>query len=183
MGNSRDFESRMQHINMKLLTAAMVDSLFSDIPSPARKESSSHHSVPSPQMQGLTLTDLVPVSDEDKAEATRIKAQANEAFSSMYKSHTTFSINLHVLISELITWFGDFLGHDFPTAAKLYSEAIEKNPNEPTLWCNRAYARMKLEEFGYALSDASAITQLWLRRIDETESILCKWLHSKSYST
>lgn len=59
-------------------------------------------------MQGLTLTDLVPVSDEDKAEATRMKAQANEAFSSMYKSHTTFSINLHILISELITWFGDF---------------------------------------------------------------------------
>lgn len=122
----------MQHINMKLLTAAMVDSLFSDIPSPARKESSSHHSVPSPQMQGLTLTDLVPVSDEDKAEATRMKAQANEAFSS----------------------------HDFPTAAKLYSEAIEKNPNEPTLWCNRAYARMKLEEFGYALSDATKAIQL-----------------------
>jgi len=54
-------------------------------------------------------------------------------------------------------------------AAKLYSEAIEKNPNDSTLWCNRAYARMKLEEFGYALSDASAINQLWLRRIDETE--------------
>jgi len=54
-------------------------------------------------------------------------------------------------------------------AARLYSEAIEKNPNDPTLWCNRAYARMKLEEFGYALSDASAINQLWLRRIDETE--------------
>ncbi|KAF8813780.1 protein phosphatase 5 [Phlegmacium glaucopus] len=45
--------------------------------------------------------------------------------------------------------------HDFPAAARLYSEAIEKNPEEPTLWCNRAYARMKLEEYGYALSDAS----------------------------
>ncbi|KAK7053477.1 Palmitoyl-protein thioesterase 1 [Paramarasmius palmivorus] len=49
--------------------------------------------------------------------------------------------------------------HDYTTAIQLYTEAIEKNPNEPTLWCNRAYARMKLEEFGYALSDASqAIT-------------------------
>jgi len=68
----------------------------------------------------------------------------------------------------LILKLGDS-GHDFPMAAKLYSEAIEKNPNDSTLWCNRAYARMKLEEFGYALSDASAINQLWLRRIDETE--------------
>jgi len=49
----------------------------------------------------------------------------------------------------------DWVAHDFPTAAKLYSQAIEKNPNDPTLWCNRAYARMKLEEYGYALNDAS----------------------------
>jgi serine/threonine-protein phosphatase 5 len=48
------------------------------------------------------------------------------------------------------------LAHDFKNAARLYSDAIEKNPSEPTLWCNRAYARMKLEEYGYALSDASA---------------------------
>lgn len=47
------------------------------------------------------------------------------------------------------------IAHDFPAAARLYSEAIEKNPQEPTLWCNRAYARMKLEEYGYALTDAS----------------------------
>ena len=47
------------------------------------------------------------------------------------------------------------IAHDFPAAARLYSEAIEKNPLESTLWCNRAYARMKLEEFGYALTDAS----------------------------
>jgi serine/threonine-protein phosphatase 5 len=47
------------------------------------------------------------------------------------------------------------IAHDFPAAAQLYSEAIEKNPLESTLWCNRAYARMKLEEFGYALTDAS----------------------------
>lgn len=47
--------------------------------------------------------------------------------------------------------------HNFPGAAKLYSEAIAKNPNDPTLWCNRAYARMKLEEYGYALADASEL--------------------------
>ncbi|KAF5351642.1 hypothetical protein D9756_007546 [Leucocoprinus leucothites] len=102
------------------------------VSSPALTASSPPSSIPSPQMQNLTLADLPPVSDEDKAEATRIKAQANKAFTS----------------------------HDFPTAAKLYSEAIGKNPNEPTLWCNRAYARMKLEEFGYALTDATHAIQL-----------------------
>uniref|UniRef100_A0A0W0F0S8 Serine/threonine-protein phosphatase n=1 Tax=Moniliophthora roreri TaxID=221103 RepID=A0A0W0F0S8_MONRR len=47
------------------------------------------------------------------------------------------------------------VSHDFTTAIQLYTQAIEKNPNEPTIWCNRAYSRMKLEEFGYALADAS----------------------------
>jgi serine/threonine-protein phosphatase 5 len=47
------------------------------------------------------------------------------------------------------------VGHDFPTAAKFYSLAIEKNPNDPTFWCNRAATRTKLEEHGYALADAS----------------------------
>lgn len=52
------------------------------------------------------------------------------------------------------------IAHDFPAAVRLYSEAIEKNPLESTLWCNRAYARMKLEQFGYALSDASKDSEL-----------------------
>ena len=45
--------------------------------------------------------------------------------------------------------------HEFNKAADLYSLAIEKNPADPTLWCNRAYTRIKLEEHGYGLSDAS----------------------------
>lgn len=48
------------------------------------------------------------------------------------------------------------IGHEFTRAVELYSEAIENNALDATLWNNRAYARMKLEEFGYALADASA---------------------------
>jgi serine/threonine-protein phosphatase 5 len=48
-------------------------------------------------------------------------------------------------------------GNDLSTAIQLYSDSIEKNPNEPTVWCNRAYARMKPEEFGHALNDASEV--------------------------
>jgi serine/threonine-protein phosphatase 5 len=47
------------------------------------------------------------------------------------------------------------LDHDYVAASRLYTEAIALNPLESTLWCNRAFARMKLEEYGYALSDAS----------------------------
>jgi hypothetical protein len=48
-----------------------------------------------------------------------------------------------------------FPAHEFKKAADLYTQALDKNPFDATLWCNRAYARIKLEEHGYALSDAS----------------------------
>ncbi|KAG5638877.1 hypothetical protein H0H81_009180 [Sphagnurus paluster] len=99
--------------------------------SPASSTSTLPSSVPSPEFKNLSLS-AVEVSEEDKAEALRLKAEANKAFT----------------------------GHDFPLAARLYSESIEKNPTEPTVWCNRAYARMKLEEYGYALTDATQAIQL-----------------------
>ena len=48
--------------------------------------------------------------------------------------------------------------HEFNKAADLYSRALDHNPFDATLWCNRSYARIKLEEHGYALSDASTIS-------------------------
>ncbi|KAJ6587140.1 phosphoprotein phosphatase [Mycena vulgaris] len=96
--------------------------------SPALSASTPPSSVPSPQLEALSIE----VSAADKAAALTLKAEANKAFS----------------------------GHDFPTAARLYSEAIEKNPADATIWCNRAYTRMKLEEFGYALTDASQAIQV-----------------------
>ncbi|KAF4598226.1 hypothetical protein EYR38_006622 [Pleurotus pulmonarius] len=92
-------------------------------------------SVPSPELQTLTLRDIdvnVEVTEADKAEALKIKAQANTAFTN----------------------------HDFNTAANLYTDAIKKNPRDPILWCNRAYARMKLEEYGYALGDANQAIEI-----------------------
>ncbi|KAG6920286.1 hypothetical protein DXG01_005055 [Tephrocybe rancida] len=86
---------------------------------------------PSPELKTLSL-EPPEVSEEDKAEALHLKASANKAFTS----------------------------HDFPAAAKLYTESIEKNPNEATVWCNRAYTRMKLEEYGYALADATQAIKL-----------------------
>jgi serine/threonine-protein phosphatase 5 len=40
-------------------------------------------------------------------------------------------------------------------------QALERNPLDATLWCNRAFVRTKLEEHGYALADASACPLLF----------------------
>ncbi|THG95052.1 hypothetical protein EW145_g8032 [Phellinidium pouzarii] len=72
----------------------------------------------------LSLKD---VSQEDRARAIQLKAEANSAFTR----------------------------NDFASAATLYSQAIEHNPTDAIFYCNRAYARMKLEEHGYAIGDCS----------------------------
>ncbi|KAF5326277.1 hypothetical protein D9611_000049 [Ephemerocybe angulata] len=109
----------------------MSDSSTSSSPSLAGSTPPS--SLPSPEIQTLSLADTPrEISDADKAEAAKLKAEANKAF----------------------------VAHDFPNAAKYYSLAIEKNPYDATFWCNRAATRMKLEEHGYALSDASEAIRL-----------------------
>ncbi|KAL4074176.1 phosphoprotein phosphatase [Scleroderma citrinum] len=72
------------------------------------------------------------VSDEDRERAAKVKAKANAAF----------------------------ISHNFTEAVKLYSEAIEVNPTDATFWCNRAAARTKLEEYGFALADASKAIEI-----------------------
>ncbi|KAI0630342.1 Metallo-dependent phosphatase-like protein [Trametes polyzona] len=103
----------------------------SDASQPATPDASTPASSqpPSPTLSKLSLQD---VSEEAKAEAAKLKAEANKAF----------------------------IAHDFNRAAELYTQAIEKNPLDATLWCNRAYARIKLEEHGYGLSDATTAIEL-----------------------
>lgn len=91
---------------------------------PPSRASTAPSSLPSPEIQTLTLGG---VTDEDRAEAAKIKTKANQAFAS----------------------------HNFVEAVRLYTQAIEVNPLDATYWCNRAAARTKLEEYGFALSDAS----------------------------
>ena len=43
---------------------------------------------------------------------------------------------------------------NFLGAAKLYGEAIEKNDQDATIWCNRAFARMNLASFHLIVSMA-----------------------------
>jgi hypothetical protein len=64
------------------------------------------------------------------------------------------------MIQSLIPDTLCFAAHEFKKAADLYTQALEYNPFDATLWCNRAYTRIKLEEHGYALSDASTTSFL-----------------------
>ncbi|XP_028031383.1 serine/threonine-protein phosphatase 5 [Bombyx mandarina] len=48
-----------------------------------------------------------------------------------------------------------FKKQNYDKAIELYSQAIEKNPNSAVLYANRSIANLRLENFGYALGDAS----------------------------
>ncbi|KAJ3490364.1 hypothetical protein NLI96_g1484 [Meripilus lineatus] len=93
-------------------------------------------SVPSsPKLSASSTRDVLNLpdaSEKAKQEAAKVKAEANKAF----------------------------IGHHFNDAVDLYSKAIDLNPKDATLWCNRAYTRIKLEEHGYALLDAATAIQL-----------------------
>lgn len=56
-------------------------------------------------------------------------------------------------------WFV-LLDQDYEKAAELYTEAIDLNPNVPAYYANRSFANLKLENFGYALADATKALEL-----------------------
>lgn len=68
----------------------------------------------------------------DKAAATAIKNKGNAAFAA----------------------------HDWPSAIDYYTKAIEKYDQEPSFYCNRAQANLKLEAYGYAIVDATKAIDL-----------------------
>lgn len=92
----------------------------------------------------MSLKDVF-VTPEHKTQAVALKAQANEAFTSNISSEPVY-VNTKAKF---------YIDHNFPNATRLYSEAIDLDPTDKTYWCNRAVARMKLEEYGYAVNDAS----------------------------
>lgn len=72
------------------------------------------------------------VSDEDKAKAADLKAQANKAFGSK----------------------------DFAGSIERYTQAIALNPGDATFWNNRAMSKAKMEEYGAAIVDATRAIQI-----------------------
>ncbi|KAL3474527.1 hypothetical protein BJX99DRAFT_248173 [Aspergillus californicus] len=72
------------------------------------------------------------MASSDIEAATALKTQGNKAFSS----------------------------HDWPTAIDFYTQAIEKYDKEPSFFCNRAQAQIKLEAYGYAIADATKALEL-----------------------
>jgi hypothetical protein len=78
-------------------TMSDVSSSSSAPPSPA---STSLTSLPSPGLQALTLRD---VTNEDRAQAAKLKAEANNAFASMYSrpiNHSSLTMGVQVVTSQ-----------------------------------------------------------------------------------
>ncbi|XP_014359983.1 serine/threonine-protein phosphatase 5 [Papilio machaon] len=73
-----------------------------------------------------------PVSQEDIEAAEKLKNEANEFFKKQ----------------------------NYDAAIELYTKAIEKNPNNAVFFANRSIANLRLENFGYALVDASRAIDL-----------------------
>ncbi len=76
--------------------------------------------------------ELREVTDEDRAAALELKAQANKAFGTK----------------------------DFAHSIDLYTQAIKLNPHDPVFWNNRAMSKAKMEEHGAAIADATKAIEL-----------------------
>ncbi|KAF8608507.1 protein phosphatase 5 [Ceratobasidium sp. AG-I] len=77
----------------------------------------------------LSLKDPASISEMDKAEAARLKVEGNK----------------------------EFQQNKFAEAALKYSESLEHNPFDATVYCNRAWMRMKIEQHGFAIDDATTV--------------------------
>lgn len=53
-----------------------------------------------------------------------------------------------------------FKEHIWPDAISFYDQAIEKDDTEPSFFCNRAQAQIKVEAYGYAIADATKAIEL-----------------------
>ncbi|WWD16915.1 hypothetical protein CI109_101347 [Kwoniella shandongensis] len=72
------------------------------------------------------------VTEEDKARALELKAEANKAFAAKEFNHSI----------------------------ELYTQAIALNPKDATFWNNRAMSKAKMEEHGGAISDATKAVEI-----------------------
>lgn len=66
----------------------------------------------------------------------------------------------HCICDDVSTGAICSTGRNFVEAVRLYTQAIELNPLDATYWCNRAAARTKLEEYGFALLDACKLLDI-----------------------
>ena len=75
---------------------------------------------------------LEDIDQDERAEALRIKSEANKLFTSS----------------------------KYLEALQMYTLSLNKNPFDPAVWCNRAATRLKLEEHGLAIADSTKAIEL-----------------------
>lgn len=84
-------------------------------------------------------------------------------------------------INSVVLTLSINLDHHFNEAADLYTKAIEINPKDATLWCNRAYTRIKLEEHGYGLADATTAIELDPKYAKAYYRFVCRFFACQPY--
>jgi hypothetical protein len=98
---------------------------------------------------------ILPLSRTSPSKMSPTKTERSLQTSRLRQTqHLAVGFSNSVLQRRLFTQ-NTFTGQEFSHAAELYTRAIEHNPTDATIFCNRAYARMKLEEHGYAIGDCS----------------------------
>lgn len=95
------------------------------------------------------------VSEEDAAQAQKLKAEANTAF-----SRKSWKGRLSAVITDRHCWKFNITEQHYSEATELFTQAIRLNPRESVFFGNRAMARMKMEEYGGAVADTSTLLLL-----------------------
>ncbi|KAI6673190.1 hypothetical protein NL676_001096 [Syzygium grande] len=91
------------------------------------------------------LLGLMESKRSDVARAEELKGLANNSFRCKYLFYARVAV---------------FEGHKYVLAIELFTRAIELDGHNPVYWPNRAYARIKLEEYASPVQDASKAIEL-----------------------
>ena len=101
------------------------NSSASSSPSPSPSSSTPPSTIPSPNIEALALKETE-VTDDDRQESSQIKVKANKAFQSEQEAAPLQYYQYQIPLDQ-----------NFAEAATLYSQAIDKNPFDATIYCNR----------------------------------------------
>jgi hypothetical protein len=147
--------------------SSMSDRTSSSPGSPEILTSTPPSSIPSPNIESFSLNESE-ITEQDRQEASRLKAEANQAFRGVYR-RSRFIIHykvyfkqqvkvirrLRIYTAKLLTRIPSMLRY---TATVRFS--LLASLDRILIMLIGAFARMKLEEHGYALLDTSEL--IWL---------------------
>ena len=109
------------------------------------------------------------VSEDNAAKAEAIKNKANEFFkckpfntvkSGVSQWRGTSPIKFWYIISKSARCYLCSSAKRYDEAIQCYTQAIELDPTVAVYYGNRSFAHLKMESYGFALTDASSALEL-----------------------